>query len=250
MNGWIFDIGEATIHDGPGLRVTVFFKGCPLRCRWCHSPEGQHSEPEMLRLPTGDRLCGERREAGELAHYLEETAKLLGPSGGITFSGGDPLMQPEFLLEVLRSLPGIHTIVETSGFCRPSELLRVAEHCSLIHYGLKLIDETTAKEWTGVSSRQILKTLRALDHFSGGAEYIFRLPLLAGITDTEENLRNLMQLSRTLHRLRHIDFLPANTLASAKYTACGRTFDPVCANNATGMIPAWFAPGVPWKILK
>ncbi len=249
MEGWVFDIGEASVHDGPGLRTTVFLKGCPLRCRWCHSPEGQSPEPETLQLPVGDRICGVRWESGELARYLAGVAALLGAQGGITFTGGEPLMQAPFLLEVLKKLRGIHTVVETSGFCGREELLRASESCSLIHYGVKILDDAASKYWTTVPARMILENLRALDDFEDGAGYIFRLPLIGGVIDAELNLRALMALSRTLRRLQRIDFLPVNRLAPAKYAACGRVFDPACANVGTGRIPEWFAPGVPWRLL-
>ena len=99
--GMVFDISEAAIHDGPGLRTTVFLKGCPMRCRWCHSPEGQSPEQEMLLLPdNSQRLCGKLFDAENLARYLRECAALT-PDGGITFSGGEVLMQSGFVLDLL-----------------------------------------------------------------------------------------------------------------------------------------------------
>jgi len=249
MKGLVFDISEGSIHDGPGLRVTVFLKGCPLRCRWCHSPEGQRSEPEILRWPDASkRLCGAEWEAEALGRHLLERTAIPGVNLGVTFSGGEPMMQADFLLETLRCMPGVHTIVETSGECDGDRLLRVGKAVSLIHYGLKIVDEREAVRWTGVSSRRILENLRRLDD-SGESEYLLRLPLIAGAVDTPENLRGLMELVRSLRRCRRIDFLPANPLAPAKYAACGRTFDPECRDCLTGTVPEWFDPGIPWSIL-
>ena len=102
--GLVFDITEGSIHDGPGLRTTVFLKGCPLRCRWCHSPEGQSPEPETLRLPGGrTRTAGTWYEADELAEYLRRCAELT-PAGGVTFTGGEVLFQAEFLRDLLEKL--------------------------------------------------------------------------------------------------------------------------------------------------
>ncbi len=247
--GLVFDISEGSIHDGPGLRITVFLKGCMLRCRWCHSPEGQSPEPETLYPPSGETLCGRWYTVEELTARLAGPAALLGEGGGITFSGGDPLAQPEFLLAMLAALKDFHTVVETSGAGDPAALAEAARRCSLIHYGLKLLDDEAARRFTGQSAERAVANLRRLDADTGAAPYILRLPLLAGITDTGENLRALMALARSLKRLRGIEFLPANTLAAAKYAACRRTMDPVCAACGTGRIPPWFDPGAPFRLL-
>ncbi len=250
MRGLVFDISEGSIHDGPGLRTTVFLKGCPLRCKWCHSPEGQGDAPEVLHFPgAGERICGVEWESEKLGRHLAGISSLCGDAGGVTFSGGEPLRQSAFLLEVLDCLPGIHTIVETSGFGDGEALLRVASRVSRIHYGLKIIDDAAARVWTGRGTQLILENLRKLDD-SGLAEYHIRVPLIAGAVDTPENLRALMELSGKLCNCRRIDFLVANTLAPAKYSACGRVFAPECRDCRTGVIPEWFAPAVPWSILE
>ena len=248
MTGRVFDISEGTIHDGPGLRITVFMKGCPLRCKWCHSPEGQGTEPEILRFPGApERLCGVDWEASGLAAHLAELAALCGASGGVTFSGGEPLMQADFLLEVLERLPQVHTVVETSGYCDAEVLLRVAARTSLIHYGLKIVDDAAARFWTGRGSRRMLENLLRLD--DSGADYLLRLPLISGAVDAPENLRALMELSFTLRNCRRIEFLPTNPLAPAKYSACGREFAAECRDCRTGRVPEFFRPAVPWSIL-
>lgn len=249
MDGLIFDLAEGAVHDGPGLRVTVFLKGCPLRCRWCHSPEGQSAVPETLRTATGARRCGDVWSDAELAAYLLRTAALLGPSGGVTFSGGDPLAQAAFVEAVLARLDGVHTIVETAGFGDTNALLALARRASFLHFGLKLTEDAASREWLGVPAAPILDNLTALDR-ADCVDYAFRLPLLRGITDAPENLRGLMALSGTLRRLRRIDFLPANRLAPGKYAACGRSFPGTAACLATGTVPSWFAPSVPWAVLQ
>src|SRR5512136_1023838 len=97
MTGVVFDIQELTVHDGPGLRTTVFLKGCPLRCAWCHNPEGLSPAPETLRSRAGERLAGRSYSSVELATLLNRQAPLLGDHGGVTFSGGEPLMQAAFV---------------------------------------------------------------------------------------------------------------------------------------------------------
>ena len=204
MKGVIFDINEASIHDGDGLRVAVFLKGCPLHCRWCHSPEGQGTEVEYLTLPDGTkRVSGEFFEAENLALYLKNTVDLL-ENGGITFSGGEPMLQSDFLLEVLEKLQGVHTIIETSGFAEQNKFLQVAEKVSLIHYGLKIINRDKSKFWTSCDSKIVVDNLLALDK-NCKTPYIIRMPLLAGIIDTDENMRDLMNLVNSLERLTKIE---------------------------------------------
>lgn len=250
MRGIVFDITEASVHDGPGLRTTVFLKGCPMRCRWCHSPEGWSREPETLFMPGGERRCGDVWEDDALAKFLRDCAALTGPEGGITFSGGEPLMQADFLVSLLSRLEGIHTLVETSGCCPASDLIRAASRCGMIYYGLKMLDDSAARYWTGQGSGQILANLRILDEMANGPELVLRLPLIAGAVASEENLRGLMELCRSLGRIKGIEFLPANPLAPAKYALCRKKFDPACADCRTGEIPEWFDPGVPWRVLK
>ena len=115
VTGVVFDIRELTIHDGPGLRTTVFLKGCPLRCAWCHNPEGWSFEPQILRGPNGDRVAGRSYRADELAAVLNRQAPLL-VDGGVSFSGGEPLRQAAFLEAVLERLEGLHVTLGTTGF--------------------------------------------------------------------------------------------------------------------------------------
>ncbi|MBE6400317.1 MAG: radical SAM protein [Lentisphaerae bacterium] len=247
-SGIVFDISEGSVHDGPGLRTTVFLKGCPLRCSWCHSPEGQSGEPEILTLPDGStRTAGVRYQAAELAAYLRECAALT-PQGGITFSGGEVLMQTEFVLEVISLLPGIHIVIETAGAGSSSDLLALAEAADLVYFGLKIIDPAVAKKYTGSSAAPILDNLRILDRQSR-TPYMLRIPLIAGAVATEDNFKALMELSFQLPRLQKIEFLKANTLAPAKYRSCNREFPAEFADCRTGNIPDFFAPAVPFELL-
>lgn len=248
MQGLIFDIHESSIHDGDGLRITVFFKGCPLRCRWCHSPEGQRPVVEELILPDGSkRNAGEFYEVKSLGKYLRETAELI-DNGGITFSGGEPLMQGEFLLALLDELQGINTVIETCGQGESELFLRLADKVSCIHYGLKIINQEKAKFWTGVSSQKAIENLRILDQKSQ-TPYIIRMPLLAGIIDTNENMQDLLEVVNSLERLQKIEFLPSNSMAGAKYLLCDREIDNLCQNVTTGKVPDFFKPNVPWELL-
>ena len=251
MKGLLFDIAEATVHDGPGLRITCFLKGCPMRCRWCHSPEGQAPEPEVFRVPGMERIAGMTYSGEELADYLLERRDLI---DGVTFSGGDPLMQAGFLLEVLEKIGGkLHSVVETSGFAAPADLLAVAKKCSLIHYGIKLVHPEDARLWTGQDSSLILENLKRLDALAAGAPCRLRIPLIPGVTDSAKNLGGLADLVNGLSRLEGIDFLPYNRAAGGKYAACGRVYDPGFDEDAASSFdPAAFQKRVriPVRLLR
>ena len=247
MKGLLFDIAEATVHDGPGLRITCFFKGCPMCCRWCHSPEGQRPEPEVFRVPGMERIVGTTYSGEELADYLLERRDLI---DGVTFSGGEPLMQADFLLEVLDRIQGkLHSVVETSGFAEPAELLAVAKKCSLIHYGIKLVHQEDALRWTGKDPSLILENLRRLDSLTAGAPCRLRIPLIPGVTDSAGNLGGLAALVNGLSRLEGIDFLPYNRAAGGKYAACGRVYDPGFDEDAVSSFdPAAFRKRVKFPV--
>lgn len=233
MQGLVFDIAEASIHDGPGLRITVFLKGCPLRCRWCHSPEGQSPAPELLTFPGGQRLAGEVWSPRKLAEYLLDKKELL---DGVTFSGGEPLLQADFLLEVL-DLTGsaLPSIIDTSCHGDYQKLKALAEKAECLHVGLKVLDNEKAKQWTGQGSALILENIRRLDK-ECATPYCFRLPLIPNVTDSEENLTAVANLAKELKNLTSVDFLPYNPASGGKYAACGRAFDPGFDENAPTLL--------------
>ena len=115
--GIVFDVREFAVHDGPGLRTTVFMKGCPLACMWCHNPEGQSAKPEVIQSAIGNRLAGSEYEPADLAAFLNRQAVIFKANeGGVTFSGGEPLMQAEFVAEVIDLLDELHVLLDTSGY--------------------------------------------------------------------------------------------------------------------------------------
>ncbi len=250
VDGVVFDISECSLHDGPGVRVTLFFKGCPLRCRWCHSPEGQRREPEILRFPgLPERECGKIWSSAALAGYINRVSALL-VRRRVTFTGGDPLNQSGFLLEVLERLsPGTETLVETCGYCEPEVLLAVAEKVSSLYYGVKLLDEEESLFWTGKPCRRTLDNLLLLDE-SSAVQYALRIPLLHGITDRETYLKKLSLFCKKLKRLEEIIFLPSNPEAGAKYAACARTFTDAYNPEYLCRLPENISFPVPVKVLR
>jgi pyruvate formate lyase activating enzyme len=250
MEGLIFDIKEFSVNDGDGVRTTVFFKGCPLRCIWCHNPEGLSPVPELYERVEGCLSCGLCRapcehpecapfgrclhicpknllrpvgrvwEADALAKkLLSQEALFLQTGGGVTLSGGEPLLQADFCKALAEELKGrVHLAMETSGYAEHGDFVRVASLCDLVMMDLKIVDEETHRRYTGVSNRKILENAAWLK--TSGIPHVFRTPLIPGITDTEENLCAISDFVGA----DRVELLPYNTLAAAKYASVHRTF--------------------------
>ena len=246
MIGTIFDIKEMAVHDGPGIRTTVFFKGCPLRCKWCHNPEGLSFEPQLMYKdarcidcknclkgceheeckPFGRcihacpenclEIAGRKVTAKELAMELKESAYILGNSfGGFTFSGGEPLAQPEFLFELIEELNGYNLCIETSGFADSKTFKTVIEKLDFIIMDIKLADFNVHKKYTGSGNDKILKNFEILKN--SGKPYIIRTPLIPDITDTKDNLKKIEKIIGDSSW----EKLPYNAAAGAKYKMLG-----------------------------
>ncbi|MCX6027600.1 MAG: radical SAM protein [Chloroflexi bacterium] len=224
-SGIVFDIREFTLHDGPGIRTTVFLKGCPLRCSWCHNPEGQSRAPQTIRAPGRERLAGKEYAADELAALLGRQAGILKTNeGGVTFSGGEPLLQPEFLAEVIDRLEGIHILLDTSGYASEEDWRRVVGRANLVFFDLKLIDREAHRRYTGGDNDLILRNLRTMNAMA--VPFVVRVPLVPGVTDTDENLAAIAETVCGLAGLQGVDLLPYNKAAGAKYRAAGMEFKP------------------------
>lgn len=232
LSGLVFDIQHFSIHDGPGIRTTVFMKGCPMRCSWCHNPESQEFGVESMpvrREVDGVRIerqlaVGSWRLAGEV---FEEIAKdevfYTESGGGVTFSGGEPLMQPEFLEEMLKlcTNKGYHTAIDTCGHAPPAVVGRIMDFSDLWLYDLKLMDDAKHVEYTGVSNELALENLETLAR--RGKEVIIRLPVIPGITDTPENTAAISKIMTRLH-LKRISILPYHAIARDKYRRFHREY--------------------------
>ncbi|WP_286974414.1 glycyl-radical enzyme activating protein [Acetomicrobium sp. UBA5826] len=267
--GLIFDVQRYSIHDGPGIRTTVFFKGCPLRCWWCHNPEGIDSGKELMYFeykcmhcgtcthvcPMGAiefdgipiirrsmciacgscsaacpsdalKLIGREYTVGELMKEIERDVLYFDNSGGgVTFSGGEPLYQHEFLLEVLKECKkiDIHRTLDTSGFAPQEVLASVADYVDLFLYDLKLIDEKEHIKYTGVSNAQIKENLHFLVNYGRAKDIILRFPVIPGINDTPDNVDDMVEFISTLKGLREIDLLPYHDV-SEKYNRLDRDY--------------------------
>ncbi|MCI0470727.1 MAG: glycyl-radical enzyme activating protein [Candidatus Aminicenantes bacterium] len=213
--GIIFDIKRFAIHDGKGIRTTVFFKGCPLRCRWCHNPESQEKEPEKI---PGRETIGKRVPVDYVINEIEKDTVFYDESGGgVTFSGGEPLMQPDFLLALLVECRNraIHTILDTSGYAVPQVLNSISDKVDLFFYDLKLMDNERHIAYTGVPNRSILENLKMLARQD--KNIVIRFPVIPGITDDAENINALAEFVLSLKEIDNIHLLPFHRTAQEKY---------------------------------
>ena len=220
INGIIFDLKKFAIHDGPGIRTSVFFKGCPLNCWWCHNPEGQKLDKEFIFVNNFNQkteLFGRNITVRELMKEIEKDKVFYEQSGGgVTFTGGEPMMQIDFLEEILRECikSKINTAVDTCGYAPFGDFEKISKYVDMFLYDLKIIDDKRHQKYTGVSNELILKNLEELS--KTGVAIIIRIALIPGITDSQENLDAIYQIIRPLENIRKISFLPYNKLGEDK----------------------------------
>ena len=238
MTGMIFDIKRYAIHDGPGIRSTVFFKGCPLNCWWCHNPEGLKSRSQIFKPSSNVRrsgpvklrkkvVIGEELSVGNVMKEIGKDEIFYNQSGGgATFSGGEPMAQVDFLEALLRECrkSNIHTALDTSGYASPDDFRRIAGLVDMVLYDIKLMDDDLHEKYTGVSNSIILENLMRLA--SRGKEVRIRIPAIPGITDTEKNLKEIADFLTSLKNIREIDILPYNRLAEDKCARYNLKFLP------------------------
>ena len=213
--GRVFDIKRFSTHDGPGIRSTVFLTGCPLRCAWCHNPEA------FVLHGVDDGANVREFTADALARELERDLPYFDRSGGgVTLSGGEPLSQAAFVLEVLRKCREreLHAALDTCGLVDTGNLAAAARLARLVLYDLKLMDPARHADWTGTDNRRILDNLRMLDETA--SDVWIRLPLIPGANDDDRNLDAVMELLDGT-RFRRISILPYHRIAAAKYQRLG-----------------------------
>ncbi len=228
MTGIVFDIKRFALHDGPGIRTTVFMKGCPLRCWWCHNPESIREIPESIKAKSLNSSVNDYCEEEELFGKSYSTQDLLNEirkdkifydesGGGVTFSGGEPLIQNSFLEEMLKLCKEdeINTVVDTSGYANYKLFESIYDYTDIFLYDLKLMDDEFHKKFTNVSNKTILQNLERLTE--RGNKVVIRIPLIPNISDTTENLSQVSQFISTLKNIRRIDLLPYNKIAESKY---------------------------------
>ena len=246
MQGTIFNIQRFCVNDGPGIRTTVFLKGCPLSCVWCHNPESQRFEPEILFykdkctgcgrckcVTAADRdfvcfngakeICGKTVSADEVtAEVLKDKPFYENSGGGVTLSGGEPLAQYDFSLELLKKAKenGIHTAIETCGYAEKSKILEIAKYVDLFLFDCKETDQELHKEYTGFDNKIILDNLKALS--DAGSKIILRCPIIPGFNDRAEHFKGISETAEKFIGIEHIEIEPFHPLGESKYSALGR----------------------------
>lgn len=265
--GLITNLQDFAVHDGPGLRVLVFFKGCPLKCAWCQNPENMSRRTEIEYYPSLCLSCKRcftacpegainedsehRIDRSKCTRCMKCTDNCLGKAlkgvgtlisenelirrlsrykpffdasdrGGVTLSGGEPIAQPKFVLGLLKSLrtSGIHTAIETCGYAVFETISEIARNTDLLIYDIKHMNHARHLEGTGVSNELILDNLRRLC-VETDTEIAVHVPLICGYNDSVENITQTAEFVSSLKRIRHVDLLPFNDLASGQYQALG-----------------------------
>ena len=252
MTANIFDISRSSYVDGPGIRTTVFFKGCNLRCAWCHNPESQSPKTEMLFYKNRCTGCGKCKEkcpnSLEKCDFCEKCALLCphdareicgreyslnevvreivkdkaiyeNSGGGVTFSGGECMLQIDFLEELLNrcKFEGIHTAVDTAGHVPFQYFERIIPYTDLFLYDIKISDTEKHKKYIGVGNELILSNLDRL--LSRGCRVIVRTPVIVGVNDLEEEIRAIKAIARGAE---DHELLPYHAMGEHKYAALGK----------------------------
>lgn len=228
MKGLIFSVKRYSIHDGPGIRVTFFMKGCPLGCIWCHNPEGISPLPEKaVRINrVGGKTFSTEEEVGkfytvkDIIEILDKERVFINQSGGgVTFSGGEPLLQFDFLREALKACKanGYHTAVDTAGYSSRENYKAILPFTDLFLFDLKHLDDARHMEVTGVSNKLILENYMML--LKNAKDLMLRLPVIPGINDNKshmERMKKFISGTKTT-ALKKINLLPYHKTGSSKY---------------------------------
>lgn len=257
LTGRIFNLQRYSLQDGPGLRTTVFLKGCPLACAWCHNPESQSPAPELIlqegrciacgacykvcgagevpsdhpeacvdACPTGARqLLGRETSVDDLVEEVLKDRLFFDQSGGgVTLSGGEPLMQPAFAIAVLDALrrKGVHTALDTCGLGRTEDLLEAAALADLVLFDLKHMDDAQHRRWTGAGNGAILANLERLGR--SHPQIWIRVPVVPGVNDDPSNLEATARFVASIPAVRRLDLLPYHSIGAAKFRRLGREY--------------------------
>lgn len=225
--GCIFSIQKFSIHDGPGIRTVIFFKGCPLRCRWCSNPESQNGRPEDIWDPQRRKQTsvGEYKSVPEiLKEVMKDEAFYLESDGGVTLSGGEVLYQPDFALALLKALKeqNLHVACETTGFAKPDVFKNFIQNIDLLFFDVKHYDTAKHQKGTGVSNELILKNLQTAQ--ASQTDLTVRIPVIPGYNDSLEDAQCFSDLFNDFG-IFSVELLPFHQFGEEKYKNLGKSYE-------------------------
>lgn len=247
MDGTIFNIQRFCVNDGPGIRTTVFLKGCPLKCLWCHNPESQSAKKELLFYADkcvgcgrckgitaessefvcfhgAKEICGKVISTDEvLSEVVKDKIFYDNSNGGMTLSGGEPLYQHSFSLELLKKAKenGLHTAIETCGFAAPEKVRQIAQYTDLFLFDYKETDPRLHKEFVGTDNEIIISNLKLLNHLS--RQIILRCPIIPGYNDRKEHFEGICSIANELENIMRVELEPYHSLGENKYLALNKS---------------------------
>ena len=225
IKGRIFNIQRFSIHDGPGIRTIVFFKGCFMRCAWCCNPESQRREIETLIEKDKEKTVGYDVTVSDIMpEILSDMTYYRRSGGGVTLSGGEVLCQADFARQLLKTCKeeGLHTAVESAASAPFSEIEKILPYLDLYLMDIKHMDSQKHKEYTAVSNEIILQNARKIAQ--SGVELIIRTPVIPGFNDTPEEIKAISHFARTLPGVKEHHLLPYHRLGMDKYQGLGRNY--------------------------
>lgn len=246
--GCIFDIQRFSVHDGPGIRTTVFMKGCPLRCKWCHNPEGLSKAPQLQyfkeqcigcgrcnareHLSDADncpskalKVCGYTATADEVLEAVLKDRSFYADNGGVTLSGGECLLQADFVSRILEKAKaeGIRTAVDTCGYVPWSSIEQTLDLCDLYLYDIKCITSELHKEYTGVENPLIIGNFKRLA--ATGKNIWVRIPVIPLFNNNEAEMTAIADLVASAGNVRQVTLMPYHSLGASKYETLGITYE-------------------------
>lgn len=226
VKGRIFDIQRYSIHDGPGIRTIVFLKGCALRCKWCCNPESQSYDIENMAVKGKEKVIGKDVTVREV---MEEVVKDLPyynrSNGGITLSGGECLLQPDFAESLLRAAKemGIHTAIESTAIVDYQVIERLLPYIDLFLMDIKHLDTVKHKQFTNQPNEKIL--INAMKIAMSGQHLIIRVPVVPTFNDTPKEIRAIAEYAKALPGVKELHLLPYHRLGSDKYNGLNREYE-------------------------
>lgn len=225
VKGRIFDIQRYSIHDGGGIRTIVFLKGCPLRCKWCCNPEGQHYNVEKMTLGGKEKIVGQDVTVGEIIDIVERDRIYYRRSGGgLTLSGGEALTQPDFAVALLKTAKerGINTAMESTGFADFSVISRYLPYLDLYLMDIKHMNSAKHKEFTSQPNELILENAKKIT--DAGARLIVRTPVIPTFNATKEEIGEIAKFASSLKGVTQMHILPYHRIGTDKYKGLNRDY--------------------------